>query len=213
MKKPGLKGPPMEEPKLETKFVVRGRRRRGRDEFEVDEVHAIYQGDVVFVFPKSKSATPQRADRLDPTHVYDTQEEAQKAMLSGNGKVRWVCYEGSWGEDRVPEVFQARVVRNALNETYHYTRLDNGETGFLGYGRSFFETRAEALERASNMLSNRRPLDFELRVRQEHDRHERELKMLEQKKVKLEKLLHSMRGAHVKLPNNYKKRPSRRKDV
>jgi hypothetical protein len=197
---------------LQTKFVVRGRRRRGRDEFEVDEVHAIYQGDVVFVFPKSKSATPQRADRLDPTHVYDTQEEAQKAMLSGNGKVRWVCYEGSWGEDRVPEVFQARVVRNARNETYHYTRLDNGETGFLGYGRSFFETRTEALERASNMLGARRPLDFELRTQQEHDRHASELKMLEQKKVKLEKLLRSMRGAHVKLPDNYRKRPPRKKE-
>lgn len=201
------------EQQLVTKYVVRGQRRKGQDQFEVDEVHAIFQGDVVFVFPKSKNATPQRADRLDPTHVYDTQEEAQKAILAGSGgKVRWVCYDGHFGS-RVPEVFQARVARNAKHETYHYTRLDNGETGFLGYGRSFFDTRTEALTRAASILGNHRPLDFGLQEKQEMDRHERELKDIERNKAKLEKLLRSMRGAHVKLPENYRKRPPRKKDV
>jgi hypothetical protein len=189
-------------PTIETKFVVRSRSRRGQDEHEVHEVNAIFQGDVVFVFPKNKSTTPQRADKLDPTQVYDTQEEAQKAIVVGHGKVRWVCHTDSL----VPEVFQARVARNSNYETSSYTRLDTGKTGFLGYGYPLYETRADALKRAASILGNYRPFDFEHMKKEENARHERELKSIELNKTKLEKLLRSLRGAHVKLPDNYRKR-------
>lgn len=205
MKKPGPKTPLQTElAALETKYVVRRSRKKGCDEYEVNEVHVIFRGDLAYVFPKFSGSVPQRADLLDPTQVYDTREEARSALLQGAGKVRWVCVGGHYTGNGFPRVFQARVLRSTRHDTYHYQRLDTFETGYLN-GPSFYETKREALEEAARLLGRGKRFHFEEELAHEEERHFRAVEQLKKKKVGIEKLLGTMRGAHVKTPDNYRK--------